>query len=145
MGGFQAAWRGVLARRAAQQRRRDVAAAKIAASWRMYLFRKAFVQRRRYDPLHHHDAMLLAPVDLSPQSSAPHPTESLASCIRMRSCRNAVHSMFQHWSIGWPAWRDKMLTGWAQAQDSSWHMYYLYTWRDVGPGVGSSAWSFTSM
>ena len=43
----QAAWRGILARRTAQERRRDIAAAKIAASWRMYQFRKAFVQRRR--------------------------------------------------------------------------------------------------
>ena len=46
--GWGAAWRGVLARRAAQERRKDVAAAKIAASWRMYQFRKAFVQHRRY-------------------------------------------------------------------------------------------------
>lgn len=66
--GVQAAWRGVLARRAAQERRRDVAAAKIAASWRMYQFRKAFVQRRRYIATRQCQAMLPAPVDLSPQS-----------------------------------------------------------------------------
>ena len=44
----QAAWRGLLARRTAHERRKDVAAAKIAASWRMYQQRKAFVMYRRY-------------------------------------------------------------------------------------------------
>ena len=70
VGGVQAAWRGVLARRAAQERRRDIAAAKIAASWRMYQFRKAFVQRRRYAPMYKCQPMLPAPVDMSPQSWA---------------------------------------------------------------------------
>ncbi|DBB00655.1 hypothetical protein WJX82_006589 [Trebouxia sp. C0006] len=44
---IQAAWRGLLARRTAQERRKDVAAAKIAATWRMYQQRKAFVMHTR--------------------------------------------------------------------------------------------------
>ena len=45
---MQAAWRGLLARRTAQERRKDIAAAKIAATWRMYQQRKAFVMHTRY-------------------------------------------------------------------------------------------------
>jgi len=44
---MKAAWRGLLARRTAQERRKDIAAAKIAATWRMYQQRKAFVMHTR--------------------------------------------------------------------------------------------------
>lgn len=45
---LQAAWRGLLARRTAQERRKFAAVEKIAASWRMYQQRKAFLLHQRY-------------------------------------------------------------------------------------------------
>lgn len=138
VGGVQAAWRGVLARRAAQERRRDIAAAKIAASWRMYQFRKAFVQRRRYAPSYNCQPELPAPVDMSPQSW-PSAGDGSTLLSYWHKDRGVVHFLLEK-AVRLPAYRVKILiTGWAQTQDKQHHTYYSYMGRGVGPRLGPAA------